>query len=228
MDDDDVIDAMDEGMRAGAMPIGVLQAGVHDGVVELLSPAGVTLGMVRGEPGWATGVLMIGGAVGGFGGPAGTVYHDLADRLEEQGIASLRVHGREPGDLQACVQDLLTMRQWWRADGVQRVVAIGHSMGGATAIAAAGLDPGIVGVAGLAAQTAGTEMAAQLAPRPLLLIHGREDRIVPAFCSENIAERAGEPCELVLLDGCGHIMAQAAAEVVDRLAAWATRTLQGA
>lgn len=216
---------MQEGAHVGALPAGVLQACVHDGIVELLSPAGVILGMLTSTPEMETGALMVGGAVGGFSGPAGTVYHDLADRLEAHGIASLRVHGRHPGDLQSCVQDLLTMRQWWRGDGVERVVVIGHSMGGATAIAGAGLDRGIAGVAALASQTAGTEMAEQLAPRPVLLIHGRDDRIVPAFCSENIAERAGVLSELVLLDGCGHIMSEAAGEIVDRLEAWTVAVL---
>lgn len=225
MDDDDLQRALGEAARTGGLPIGVLHAGLHDGVLELLSPAGIVLGMVRAPAGSRFGVLMVGGAIGGFGGPAGDVYHRLAERLEVQGIASIRMHGREPNVLESCVQDVLTVRQWWQVQGVDRVAIVGHSMGGATAIATACLDKRIAGVAGLASQTAGTELVEQLSPRPLLLLHGDRDAIVPAFCSENIAERAGHPCELVMLEGCGHVMTEAADEIVDRLAAWAPQVL---
>lgn len=220
MDDTDLHRALGEGARAGQLPIGVLNAGLHEGIVELMSPSGFILGMVRG-PETRFGVIMVGGAIGGFGGPGGVVYHRLAERLESHGIASFRMHGREPDTLESCVQDVLTTRQWWSAHGVERVAIIGHSMGGATAIAATAFDKQMAGAACLAPQTAGTDMVPQIAPRPLLLIHGTDDMIVPAFCTDNIAERAGEPCEVVKLEGVGHVMGEAADELVARLEKWA-------
>lgn len=40
----------------------------------------------------------------------------------------------------------------------------------------------------------------QIAPRPLLLIHPRNDDVVPSSESEHIAAAAGEPCELHFID----------------------------
>jgi uncharacterized protein len=48
------------------------------------------------------------------------------------------------------------------------------------------------------------EDVAQIAPRPLLLVHGADNRLNPASESIELHRRAGEPRELVLLDGVGH------------------------
>jgi uncharacterized protein len=40
----------------------------------------------------------------------------------------------------------------------------------------------------------------RIAPRPLLLIHPRNDDVVPSSESEHLARAAGEPCELHLID----------------------------
>jgi pimeloyl-ACP methyl ester carboxylesterase len=44
----------------------------------------------------------------------------------------------------------------------------------------------------------------RLAPRPLLLVHGAENALHAPEESKTLYERAGEPKELVLLDGRGH------------------------
>ena len=43
-----------------------------------------------------------------------------------------------------------------------------------------------------------------IAPRPLLLIHGAEDRLIPLAHSEAIFASAGEPKELWVIPGVGH------------------------
>jgi uncharacterized protein len=48
------------------------------------------------------------------------------------------------------------------------------------------------------------EAVASISPRPLLLIHGADDKLVSAENSRRIFERAGEPKELWILDGLGH------------------------
>ena len=46
--------------------------------------------------------------------------------------------------------------------------------------------------------------AAQLAPRPLLLIHGTADEVVPVEDGRLLYDRAGEPKELSLIEGADH------------------------
>jgi len=58
------------------------------------------------------------------------------------------------------------------------------------------------------------DAVAAIAPRPLLLIHGSEDRTIPLDHSEEIYAAAGEPKELWVIPGAGHC----AAYFVDRAA----------
>lgn len=44
----------------------------------------------------------------------------------------------------------------------------------------------------------------RIAPRPLLLVHSREDRIVPLEHAHRLYEKAGEPKQLVVLEGDEH------------------------
>lgn len=43
-----------------------------------------------------------------------------------------------------------------------------------------------------------------ISPRPLLLIHGTNDNVVPASDSEKLYEKAGEPKQIVIIDGAEH------------------------
>ncbi|HEY8638134.1 MAG TPA: alpha/beta hydrolase [Solirubrobacteraceae bacterium] len=224
-DDEHLTRAMREGMRVGMAPSAPLHSSLRDGVLELWSPGGVILGLLAGPPDAQHGALMVGGAIGGFGGPAGSVYHDLADRLAAAGIASLRLHGRAPSDLEACVQDVLVAMAWWSERGLRRAVAVGHSLGGATALTAAALIPELVGVVALASQTAGTELVDRLGETPVLVIHGDADPVIPLACSVSIHQRVPGRKELVVLPGCGHVMSEAADEIVERLATWIPATL---
>ena len=72
-------------------------------------------------------------------------------------------------------------------------------------------------VIALSSQTLGADRPDLLYPRPLLLIHGMEDRNLPHRCSEIIYEAAVEPKELVLLPGASHGLKQSAEEVEDRI-----------
>ncbi len=51
------------------------------------------------------------------------------------------------------------------------------------------------------------EYVDKLAPIPLLLIHGTEDPIIPASHSQRLLEKAGQPKQLWLLNGGGHVEA---------------------
>jgi pimeloyl-ACP methyl ester carboxylesterase len=90
---------------------------------------------------------------------------------------------------------------------LSKLVLVGHSFGGAVAIGAGALlGPDALGVVALSTQVPGTEQVDQLAGRPLLLIHGESDGVLPDLCSRNVYQRAGEPKELVLLPGEGHLL----------------------
>ena len=49
---------------------------------------------------------------------------------------------------------------------------------------------------------------AKIAPRPLLLVHGSQDDIVPVTHAHEVYARAGEPKQLVIVDGAGHRLRQ--------------------
>ena len=48
----------------------------------------------------------------------------------------------------------------------------------------------------------------KVAPKPLLLVHGDQDEVVPVAHAEKLFEYAGEPKELVILPGAGHRLRQ--------------------
>jgi fermentation-respiration switch protein FrsA (DUF1100 family) len=48
------------------------------------------------------------------------------------------------------------------------------------------------------------DLLGRLAPRPLLLVHGLADRLVPPDEARELFERAGSPRRLELLPGLGH------------------------
>lgn len=64
---------------------------------------------------------------------------------------------------------------------------------------------------------------AGIAPRPLLLVHGSRDETVPVSHARRLCEIAGEPKQLVIIDGAGHRLRQddrATGAVLDWLKSW--------
>lgn len=193
-------------------------------LLKLVTDRGTVLGRFHPAPGDAA-ILWVFGTGGGLGGPAGGLYSRLGARLQPKGVASLELDYRRPGELRACVQDVLLGLTWLRSEGKSRIVLVGHSFGGAVVISAALHSDLAVGVAALSSQTAGTADVGLLSPRPLLLIHGSADEILPDACSRDIFARAGEPRELILYPGCRHGLDQCR-EALDRdLLAWLSRVL---
>jgi hypothetical protein len=167
-------------------------------------------------------VVWMFGAGGGLGGPAGGVYERLASQLSKRGVTSLQLDYRHPAHLQMCVLDVLAGFDLSAPGGT---LLAGHSFGGAVAIAAGAMHPGVAGVAALGSQTFGTETVGLLSPRPLLLIHGEADEVLPDDCSRDICRRAREPKELILYPDCRHGLDQCR-DALDRdLTAWIERVL---
>ncbi len=173
----------------------------------------------HGDPTHERVVLMCGGAMGGLLGPAEGLYHALGETFAAKGIGTIRVGYRRPNDLDACVLDVAGAADLAHRNGGRRFVVMGHSFGGAVAInAGIALRPMTCGVVTLSTQSAGCEGAGALR-RPLLLLHGDRDELLPVMASQAVQALAGAG-EVVVLPGAGHLLVEAASDLRDRLGRW--------
>jgi alpha-beta hydrolase superfamily lysophospholipase len=154
------------------------------------------------------------------------MYPRLASRLTSHNIASLRLHYRYPNELLSCVMDTLLGIEYLRLHNYTRVILVGHSFGGAVVISAGALSKQVVGVVAMSSQTYGTNLANEVSPRPLLLLHGTADEILPDACSHDIYFRAKEPKKLHLYEGCRHGLDECHSQVDEDLLNWIQRILQ--
>jgi len=175
----------------------------------------------------AGGVIWVCGALGGFDGPSFGIFATLSQTLQSQGISSLRLNYRFPGDFDQCVLDVLVGVRFLQQKGMDNIALAGHSFGGAVVIMAGTMSPQVKAVVGLSSQTFGAQRVNELSPRPLLLIHGERDRNLSVRCSENIYEWANEPKELVIYKGCGHFLRECHQELHDLLKDWLVDKLGG-
>ena len=61
---------------------------------------------------------------------------------------------------------------------------------------------------------------AEIAPRPLLLVHGSQDETVEVSHAHKLYDRAGKPKQIIIVEGAGHRLRQddrAVAIVIDWL-----------
>ncbi|MCI0690138.1 MAG: alpha/beta hydrolase [Sporichthyaceae bacterium] len=72
-----------------------------------------------------------------------------------------------------------------------------------------------------------TEAAAQIAPTPLLVVHGDQDPYFPLDHAQDIYAAAGEPKELWIEPGYGHAEGAADAGLLDRIGRWLTARANG-
>jgi pimeloyl-ACP methyl ester carboxylesterase len=180
----------------------------------------ITLVMAAHEGGTGV-VVFLAGAGGGDRGPADEVFVRLGNELAGHGISAVRVRYREAGEFEECVADALAACSFLKAVGAERVVAVGHSFGGAVAIKAGELSPMITAVCSMSTQRYGTFEVEDL-HKPLLLIHGSRDDVLDKAASEDVYERALEPKQIVILEGAGHGLAESASEVFDLLNTFVT------
>jgi dienelactone hydrolase len=146
--------------------------------------------------------------------------------LQRHQISSLRLCYRHPNVLPECALDVLAGLAALQQDGVQRVVLVGHSFGGAVVITAGAVHEHVAGVVALAPQTYGARLAGRLAPRPLLVVHGKADTRLPYTCGVQIYDWAREPKQLVLYEGAEHRLDECAAELDQLLTQWIPATLR--
>ncbi len=168
-------------------------------------------------------LLTVGGFNGGFDGPAEGIYARLAADMPARGIAVLRLDFRvktAPGPIDDGTFDVLAGIDWLAARDRAPVLLIGHSYGGAIVVRAGVRSELVAGVVTLATQTAGIEEIAQLAPRPVLLVHGDADTRLSPRLSRWAYQEAGEPKRLHILPGATHSLRQARDELWRLLTAW--------
>jgi len=164
-------------------------------------------------------VLCVCGAIGGFDGPA-MLYPRLGLIMPHTGFAVARMNYRQPNEFDECVLDTLAALSFLKGMGHERAALIGHSFGGAVVINAGTLSPVVTTVVAVSSQLAGAHVVAELAPKPLLLIHGTADTILSDECSRMLYERAGEPKILKLLDGADHRLSNCGDELFTLVQDW--------
>ena len=178
-------------------------------------------------------VVMVGGGDGGLNGPAEAIYPTLAEDLAEAEIAALRLDFRThrfPGIVEEAVYDVHAALAYLAGRGIASVGLLGHSFGGAVVIEAAVSGAGsaaVEAVVTLATQTAGAQRVGELAPRPLLLVHGLADQRLSPQCSQQLHRLAGEPKQLVLYEGATHSLRQRREELRRLLRDWLGDMLGG-
>ena len=166
-------------------------------------------------------IVWIAGARGGFAGPAGGLYAQLAQEFADQrGIVSLRLDYRKPNAFEECALDLIAGLNFLKGSGRGPAVIVGHSFGGAVVIAVATLHYHTAGVVALAPQTYGARGAGQLAPIPLLVVHGKADTRLPYSGAVAIHSWAQDPRQLVLYDNAEHRLDECRAPLADLLRDW--------
>ena len=170
------------------------------------------------------GIVWVGGARGGFEGPAGSMYKLLGDGLSP-GITSIRLDYRQPNVLVECVMDTLAALSFLSGTGHTDVILVGHSFGGAVVIKAAPYSEVVKGVIALSSQTFGAGDVSQVSPSPILLVHGERDTVLSQESSLKIFEWAEEPKELHLIPENGHGLQESAQEIRQLVSEWLVQHL---
>ena len=170
------------------------------------------------------GIVWVGGARGGFEGPAGSMYKLLGDGLSP-GVTSIRLDYRQPNVLVECVMDTLAALSFLSGTGHTDVILVGHSFGGAVVIKAAPYSEVVKGVIALSSQTFGAGDGSQVSPSPILLVHGERDTVLSQESSLKIFEWAEEPKELRLIPENGHGLQESAQEIRQLVSEWLVQHL---
>lgn len=185
--------------------------------------------------------LMVQGLSAGADGPAA---RRIAGRLAAQGLAVLWLDLPAPEtpdaetpapempdatSLARLTEDLVAAAGWMAGQGLAPGVLIGHALGGAAVLGAAGRIPSARAVV-----TLGAPFEPALGPaighlhRALLVLHAPRDPVVGIEHAARIFERARHPKSFVTLDTADHLISnpQDAEYAAGVIVAWALRYLE--
>ncbi len=153
-------------------------------------------------------------------GPADGLYERLAADLAAAGVTAFRLGLRRPEVFFESVGDVLAGVSFLKGIGAARMALVGHSSNGAVAIKSAGFSGLVVGVASLSGQTFGAQDVAEIAPRHLLVVHGRADEVLPVSDAQRIYDWAQEPKELLLYPKANHGLSEVKDKLQTKLQSW--------
>jgi alpha/beta superfamily hydrolase len=132
----------------------------------------------------------------------------------------MRIDYRHAAHLDESTLDVLAAVWHLASIGRSRTAVVGHSFGGGVVIQASRYSSNIRAVAALSSQTMGAQDVVLLAPRPLLVVHGEADDVLPVACGKQIYDWAFDPKWLVTFPGTKHGLREARAEVRALLMGW--------
>lgn len=177
----------------------------------------------------AVAVVYVTGVGGGWGTPAIGLYPRLCCSLARIGIDGLRVRYRHPTDLLESVFDTLAGIAFLREEHrIKAIGLVGHSFGGAVVIQAAVQASEIVStLVTLATQSYGAAHVISKLKHgtSALMIHGSDDKVLPAYCSEEVYQKAHDPKQIVLWEGAGHGLDEVSEEVYELVYDWLVNSL---
>jgi O-acetyl-ADP-ribose deacetylase (regulator of RNase III) len=137
------------------------------------------------------------------------------------------VRYRKPHHFYECVLDILAGVSFLRGLGSDSIAVVGHGQGGAIAIMAGVLNDQVKAVASIAPNGYGTHLVHQLSPRPLLVVYGDRDDLSPPIVSQTVYRDAGEPKQIVALQGAGHSLIERRQELTLLLSDWIINQVGG-
>jgi pimeloyl-ACP methyl ester carboxylesterase len=187
--------------------------------IKIQTTRGVIPMILHSAPTPGRAAVCVSGAIGGFDGPA-KLYARLGADLPAREVTIARLNYRQPNEFGECVLDTMAALMFLKATGTSRAAVIGHSFGGAVAINAGSLSPLVSTVVAISSQLAGAHTVGELAPKPLLLIHGTADTMLPHRCSEMLFERASEPKTLKLFPDAGHRLIEVGDDLMTLVSEW--------
>jgi pimeloyl-ACP methyl ester carboxylesterase len=189
-------------------------------LLEVYTMRGMLKLLWHGDPAAEEVVLLGGGGMGGFLGPAHGLYLHLGRELARHGVGVVGVDYRRPSDLDLSLLDVAATADWAMREGARRFVCVGHSFGGAVAVQAGTTLRGFcAGVVTLATQSAGCEVASELGDTPLLLVHGERDEILSPRDSMMVKALAGHG-DVTLYPAAGHQLNEVHTELRKLLLDW--------
>jgi hypothetical protein len=166
------------------------------------------------------GVVIFLGGGSTLKGPAGGIYERLSNSLIDRGITSMRVGLRKPDIFIECVGDALAAISFLKGIGAARIAVVGHSSNGAVAIKSSSFSELVNCVVSLSGQTFGAQDVAEISPRDLLVVHGKNDQVLPASDAQRIYDWALEPKEILLYDGADHGLNEVKDQLFEKLTDW--------